>query len=307
MTLCLYTLHELLSLFPGRIYARASNTNRWLAHCKTIETYKMNIEKPSQILSLPIGSKISKRNLFDVIQYSKVEGSQFWDGNDYLIGNTPQQGINWIGTLPNLKGVIIKTRDGAYKDDGWENAEKTFFRYSFKSRNDKVNLFEIANDVLIKQPKYGYPILLFVRVDSYWEYQGSFFISAIGENFVSLEKRNDGVSINETSQDEILFQEGNKKYAVHLVAERNKNAVNAVKAASKWICDICEQNYFDKYGVKYIEAHHKVPISNFTGENVVQASDFALLCPNCHKAVHIYMKKTNQDYEVIRQNIKSLL
>ena len=130
---------------------------------------------------LPIGSKVAKRNLFDVIQYSKVVGSPFWDGDDYRIGNTPQQGINWIGNLPNLKGVIIKTRDGAYKDDGWKNIEKTFYRYSFKHRNAEVNLSEIANDVLIKQPKYCYPILLFVEVDQYWKYEGSFFISKIGE------------------------------------------------------------------------------------------------------------------------------
>jgi len=266
----------------------------------------MNIEKPSQILSLPLGSKISRQNLSNVIQYSKVEGSDFWDGDDYIIGNTPQQGINWIGKLPYLKGVIIKTSNGAYKDDGWENTEKTSFRYSFKFRNEKLNLSEIANDVLIKQPKYAYPIFLFAKVDNYWEYQGSFFISKIEERFVSLEKYKDDIPILEISQDEILFQEGTKKYALHLVVERSKSAVNAIKAISRWICDICEQNYFDKYGVEYIEAHHKVPISSFTGETIVKLSDFALLCPNCHKAVHIYMKKTNQDYETIKQKLKNL-
>jgi len=34
-------------------------------------------------------------------------------------------------------------------------------------------------------------------------------------------------------------------------------------------------------------------------------SDFVLLCPNCHKAVHIYMKKNDQDYESIKMNLKS--
>jgi len=267
----------------------------------------MKIEKPSQILSLPIGSKVTKRNLFDVIQYSKVENSPFWEGSDYRIGNTPQQGINWIGNFPNLKGVIIKTRDSAYKDDGWENIEKTSYRYSFKHRDNEINLSEVANDVLIKQPKYGYPILLFVETNEFWKYEGSFSVSKIGESFVSLEKQSNDFSAIETSQDEVLFIEGSKKYAIHLIAERNQNAIKAVKAASKWICDICEQNYFDKYGVEYIEAHHKVPMSNFTSEKVIQISDFALLCPNCHKAVHIYIKKTNQDYEAIKKDIKSLL
>ncbi len=43
---------------------------------------------------------VSKRNLFDLIQHSKVAGSSFWSGEDLKIGNTPQQGINWVGALP---------------------------------------------------------------------------------------------------------------------------------------------------------------------------------------------------------------
>jgi putative restriction endonuclease len=266
----------------------------------------MKIEKPSQLLSLPVGCKISRRNLFDVIQYSKIEGSNFWDGSDFIIGNTPQQGINWIGKAPYLKGVIIKTRNGAYKDDGWENTKKSSYRYSFKSRNESINLAEKANDVLVKQLKYGYPIFLFMDTDNNWEYQGSFYIKGIGDSYVSLEKNKDDSTQVELSQDEVVFLEGSKKYAVHLVVERSKSAVHAVKAASEWICNICGQNYFDKYGVEYIEAHHKVSLANYTGENIISVSDFALLCPNCHKAVHIYMKITSQDYENIRHKLMSL-
>lgn len=147
----------------------------------------MHIEKPSQLFNLPFGIKISKRNLYAVIQNSKIEGSTSWDGKENIIGNTPQQGINWVGHFPDLQGVIIKTRGGAYKDDGWEDTSKTSYRYSFKSRMGIINLAEKANAVLINQPKFGYPVHLFIEVDDFWEYQGAFHISSIGESFVKLE------------------------------------------------------------------------------------------------------------------------
>ncbi|MDT8317192.1 MAG: HNH endonuclease [bacterium] len=58
-----------------------------------------------------------------------------------------------------------------------------------------------------------------------------------------------------------------------------------------------------RYGVKCIEAHHKVPISTYSSAYTVQLSDFALLCPNCHKAVHIYMKLEGLEYKKIREKL----
>ena len=262
------------------------------------------INNTLQLFTLPVGSQISKRNLFDLIQYSKVEGSKFWSGAELVIGNTPQQGINWIGNHPYLKAVIIKTYYGAYKEDGWENLEQTLFRYSFKARNGKINFSEFANDTLLKQPIYRYPILLFIENGKFWEFRGEFHVNAIMESYVSLEKIEDYLSQEEVAEDEVIFQEGNKRYAVHIIVERSKDAVKAVKASKKWVCDICEQNYFDRYGVEYIEAHHKIPLSSFTQETETQLSDFVLLCPNCHKAVHIYMKTTDQNYDAIKYKLQ---
>jgi putative restriction endonuclease len=49
-------------------------------------------------------------------------------------------------------------------------------------------------------------------------------------------------------------------------------------------------NHYSKYKVKYIEAHRKKPISTYSSRRRITLSDFALLCPNCHRAVHINMK-----------------
>jgi putative restriction endonuclease len=101
-------------------------------------------------------------------------------------------------------------------------------------------------------------------------------------------------------QDELLFQEGERKYVTHLMAERSKSAVKELKGVEAWICDICGEDFLAKYGVKYIEAHHKIPISTYSASHVVSLSDLALLCPNCHKAVHIYMKKDGYEYMEIK-------
>jgi hypothetical protein len=205
----------------------------------------MNIEKPSQILSLRIGSKISKRNLYEVIMKSKVADSQFWDGEDNKIGNTPQQGINWIGKLPHLKGVIIKTRHGAHKEDGWENTEKTSYRYSFKHKLGIVHFSEKANDVLIKQPEYGYPILLFVEEDKYWKYEGSFLIREIGENSVSLEKYDSDASVTEISQDEINRKMDPLEKRIAILENEIvslKNAINNVRNENADLSNLIENS-----------------------------------------------------------------
>ena len=88
------------------------------------------------------------------------------------------------------------------------------------------------------------------------------------------------------------------------MTERNKEVVKALKSVETWLCDICGEDFFLRYGVKYIEAHHKVPISTYSESYVVSLSDFALLCPNCHKAVHIYMKNNGYEYTKIKSVLR---
>lgn len=46
-----------------------------------------------------------------------------------------------------------------------------------------------------------------------------------------------------------------------------------------------EQAYGDR-GADYIEAHHKIPLSELTGETRTRPSDLAMLCANCHRMIH---------------------
>jgi len=160
---------------------------------------KSNIKKSKDLFELTKGEIVSKRNLYDLIQFSKIRKSKYWDGPENIIGNTPQQGINWIGDYPNIKGVIIKTRPGTYKDDGWYNPSKTIYHYSFKTRNNVISRKEKANAVLIQQVKSQYPILLFTEInDSNWKFEGVFTVESIRKNYVVLKFKKTVISTKST-------------------------------------------------------------------------------------------------------------
>lgn len=260
----------------------------------------MEVNKPQDLFLLSAGDTVSKRNLFDLIQYSKVEASAFWGGDDYKIGNTPQQGINWVGQFPNVKTVIIKTRLGSYEEDGWSDESKTTYRYSFKARNSLVSFEEKANKVLIGQPQYFYPIFLFTESAEGWKFEGAYSVVEIEDKYVVL-KRGLSPSADFVATQEVQhFKEGGRRYVTHLMAERSREAVKAVKQSRSWECEICGTDFQRRYGVAYIEAHHKVPISTYSSRYIVRLEDLALLCPNCHKAVHIYMKDNDMEYQQIK-------
>ncbi|TEA70169.1 HNH endonuclease [Allopusillimonas ginsengisoli] len=148
----------------------------------------MQLSKPSNLFLLEAGDTVTKRNLFDLIQFSKIDDSPYWEDESWQIGNTPQQGINWVGLLPECRAVLIKTRLGSYEDDGWANSDKSAYRYSFKARNGKVSHAEKANQALFNQPDYQYPIILFTEIDRSWAYEGVFSVSDIKDSYVVLER-----------------------------------------------------------------------------------------------------------------------
>jgi putative restriction endonuclease len=266
----------------------------------------MILLKSVDLFHIPEGESVSKRNLFDLIQYSKVENSPYWSGHEFRIGNTPQQGINWLGAAPRLQAVIIKTRPGSYEQDGW-NDDRTAYRYSFKARNGVVSYNETANSILIAQPQHGYPILLFIDKGSNWTCEGQFAVSEIEERYVVLTRYAVSAQLAGTTQEEAAFPEGGRRYVTHLMVERSRNIIAYLKSSASFVCDVCEVDFEQRYGVRYIEAHHKIPVSSFTAKQLVRPSDFALLCPNCHRSVHVYMKRSDNTYKQIKSAIREKL
>ena len=265
----------------------------------------MVLKKSQDILELKSGNLVTKRNLFDLIQFSKVVDSEYWSGSDNIIGNTPQQGINWIGAFPFVKGVIIKTRKGSYKEDGWKDEDKITYHYSFKAKEGIVSYEEKANKVLIKQPQHLYPIFLFTEIKESWYFEGQFNVEEIDKLYVVLKRIDELKPLPESIQDELQFDEGERRYVTHLMAERSKSVVSTLKDTKSWVCEICNVDFKEKYGIPYIEAHHKIPISTYNSKHIIKHQDLALLCPNCHKAVHLFMKLHNNNYEEIKSILAS--
>ena len=150
---------------------------------------------------------------------------------------------------------------------------------------------------------------LFIEEKNDWKFDGYFQVDKIENEFVILLRINQNEKtekIISDNLDEFIFQEGSVKYVTHLKRERNPNVVSYIKEHTAWTCDICNIKYHDKYGVDYIEAHHKTPVSDNLDKYDIRVSDLVLLCPNCHKAVHIYMKKENLEYDEIKLKIQEI-
>jgi putative restriction endonuclease len=250
------------------------------------------------------GSEISKRLLFDLIQFSKVPGSIYWSGESLVINNTPQQGINWVGKIPALYGVLVKVRSGNYKHDGWVDSDREMYRYSLKARKGVVSLMEKANRALLNQPDFGYPILLYRENKNKWIFEGVFGVSECNDEYVVLGRRLASEFIDKPAQS---FLEGGRKFVSHLVSERNAQVVKLLKANASYMCEICKDDFHERYGIQYIEAHHKIPVSSLVSETKVTMHDLALLCSNCHSAVHAYMREGLQDFDEIKVVIRAAL
>lgn len=271
----------------------------------------VELMKSRDLLRLSSGNSVTKRNLFDLIQYSKVEGSEYWEGDGGQIWNTPQQGINWLGRAPSCDAVVIKTRLGSYAHDGWVEEKEDSYRYSFKAVKGAISYSEKANAVLVNQPLYAYPVLLFIESGNSWIYQGFFEVTQVFDNYVILGRhRHFALQLEAHAEAQSSYTEGDRKYVTHLMAERNRLIVAKIKDVPNCPCDICGVGLVDRYGVECIEAHHKTPISTYSSSHIVGREDFALLCPNCHRAVHQYMKKRGLEYlqikEMIRANFAAL-
>lgn len=263
----------------------------------------MLVANAQLLFSLSTGDTVSKRNLFDLIQYSKIQDSSYWAGREWAIQNTPQQGINWIGKPPSVKGVLIKTRPGAYKHDGWQDRAETAYRYSFKSRKGTIFHSETANLVLIEQPEQLYPIFLFIEAKANWIFHGTFSVAEIQHAYVVLTSGRQIHSNIPLAVEHPSYKEGMRKYVTHLMVERNASVVRKLKSTQDWLCDICDSEFYDRYGVRYIEAHHKKPIATYANAHRVDMSEFALLCPNCHRAVHMYMRSYGMKYSEIKRKL----
>lgn len=83
-----------------------------------------------------------------------------------------------------------------------------------------------------------------------------------------------------------------KRVRWHQQVERSRALAKKAKQVHGDRCQACETRlgavYGEDIGGGYIEAHHLVPFSSLDGRptELDPATDFAVLCPNCHSMVH---------------------
>ena len=83
-----------------------------------------------------------------------------------------------------------------------------------------------------------------------------------------------------------------KRYVRHSKIERNTKASSEAKKVLGTECQGCGLKFekvYGRRGVGFIEAHHKIPLSELKeGQSVSMdpKQDFAVLCSNCHRMVH---------------------
>jgi len=89
-------------------------------------------------------------------------------------------------------------------------------------------------------------------------------------------------------------QEGAVIYKLHKFRERDSKIIFKKKdfvfqTEGKLLCEACEFDFNVKYGelgFKYIECHHRTPLSEFTSSSKTSLLDLALVCSNCHRMLH---------------------
>lgn len=91
------------------------------------------------------------------------------------------------------------------------------------------------------------------------------------------------------------FTEGSVYLRTHKLKERNRKIIGLAKASFKVKhdgklfcekCDFCFEDVYGKLGKDFIEAHHKVPLSQINEEHEVSIDDFMMVCSNCHSMLH---------------------
>ena len=110
-----------------------------------------------------------------------------------------------------------------------------------------------------------------------------------------LELANQLYLISEDKEDDLIeVNEGAVIYKLHKFRERDTSIIKKKKESEfqklgKLPCEACTFDFFQKYGklgYKYIECHHRTPLSDFSSSTKTGLNDLALVCSNCHRMLH---------------------
>lgn len=120
---------------------------------------------------------------------------------------------------------------------------------------------------------------------------------------------------NYKNESKNIYQETNgisvserKVLVPHLKTEGRipQNKVKEIKKIKGYTCEVCGFNFSDHYkymkNSNFIELHHLNMYANLKDNEIrkLKETDFAVLCPNCHRMIH-RLKNLNNDSSDIEQ------
>lgn len=99
---------------------------------------------------------------------------------------------------------------------------------------------------------------------------------------------------DEEGENGYSVKEGKIIFKLHKLRERNpkinqKKKDQYFQINKKLDCEVCGFDFYEKYGELgkgFIEAHHRIPLSEADGETITNLKDLALVCPNYHEMLH---------------------
>ena len=99
---------------------------------------------------------------------------------------------------------------------------------------------------------------------------------------------------NEEDDDSHTVKEGKVIYKLHKLREwdskiNKKKKESYLKKHGTLDCEVCGFDFYEVYGEignGFIEAHHRIPLSDIDGESKTKLKDLALVCSNCHRMLH---------------------
>jgi hypothetical protein len=165
----------------------------------------------------------------------------------------------------------------------WERVDVSEIKVGIKIESFRLDLFAglVESDLLLKDDELSKMKLLTAR-------QGTNFRLTVNQ-FEKIYKLWFGDSSD--TDEEYEVDETRIRIRTHKIRERDPLLVRLVKEKfikenGSLFCEVCGFDFNKIYGFSYAEAHHKKPLYKIKSGDKTKESDFAILCANCHKAIH---------------------
>jgi len=211
------------------------------------------------------------------------------------LGFTTPDGSRDLAGALSLASVILSSlypmRFVDFAQKRWKDLAKTFGYPSPSSKLSRGELLlwasNFAREVSVTRTYREYWPLIEPRYSNpLWVLSG---ISWVGSFPKKPKQRQEPFDPESAS-----FPEGAEKRYLHLARERSRTLVANAKTVAlqddpMLHCLICGFSFLERYGERgrgFVEAHHKVPVSELKAGSRTRIEDIALVCANCHRMLH---------------------